>query len=156
MRLHILRHGKTNPTSKTGKDFDRELLPKGIKQCEALKAYLNRLNIATVWCSSAARTTETAALVLNENHPTPKYSDDFYLASKQSILQKIWSQQSSEDVLIIGHNFGISDVATYFTDQPVELRTGEYICIKFDCDSWNETSMGLGIILDRYRPKVSL
>ena len=156
MRLHILRHGKTDPNSPTGKDFDRPLLPKGIKQCEAMRAYLEHLNVETIWCSSAVRTTMTADLVVHSNQPKPDVHKELYLASKQDLLKRMWSHKGGGDLLIVGHNFGISDLASYFTDERIELRTSEYVCIEFDYESWMETSVGTGTILDQYRPKVSL
>ena len=40
MKLHLLRHAKTNQVSPTGKDFDRELLPRGYEQIQELKLFL--------------------------------------------------------------------------------------------------------------------
>ena len=46
MKLHLLRHAKTNQISPTGKDFDRELLPRGYEQIAELKQYLEDSPIA--------------------------------------------------------------------------------------------------------------
>lgn len=58
--------------------------------------------------------------------------------------------------MIIGHNNGLSELASYFTEEFIDLSTCEYICITFDIQSWKETSKGNGIISDRFHPKVSL
>ena len=156
MKLHILRHAKTNDFSDTSKDIDRKLLPEGIKQATNLRSYFSKIqDIETTWCSEARRTRQTCEIVLSETHPKPVFHLDLYLASKQTILQKLWTFQSKGDLLIIGHNFGISDLINYFTEENIELETGEYVCIEFNCSSWTETSMGTGTILDRYRPHVS-
>lgn len=156
MRLHILRHAETDSFSATGKDIDRRLLPQGIQQGITLKRYFDGISsIERVWSSSSTRTRQTCELALNDQHPKPIFFDDLYLSSMQALLQKIWRFSSGSELLIIGHNFGISDLANYFTDSSLELMTGEYVCIEFACETWEETSKGTGIIVDRYRPTVS-
>lgn len=73
MKLHLLRHAKTQPESVTGKDFDRILLPKGRAQAEKMGEYWieNPLGEVAVYSSSSARTTETARLV-GEIYPLGK------------------------------------------------------------------------------------
>ncbi|MFT6982678.1 MAG: phosphohistidine phosphatase [Crocinitomicaceae bacterium] len=156
MKLHILRHAKTEYSSPSGHDIDRRLQPRGMKQASMLRDYFESLtSIEEIWCSDAQRTRQTSEIVLQAIHPKPSYQVDLYLASKQDILQKIWNSDSNKELLIIGHNFGISDLVSYFTEHRIELRTGEYICLEFHSDSWAETSMGTAIVLDQYRPKVS-
>lgn len=155
MKLHLLRHAKTDQHSETGKDFDRMLLPKGRKQCALMSSHLKDLGkIEELWCSSAARTKETLNLIKSEiNLPKPHYYDELYLCSRQDYLERIWSHSKKGDLFIIGHNFGISDLASYLTDRHIELRTCGYICIEFDTKNWNEISRGTGIIVDQFRPE---
>lgn len=157
MKLHLLRHAKTDQHSASGKDYDRELLPKGKKQCLIMSEHLKHVHkIKEVWCSSAARTKETYKLINKETKlPDPKYFDDLYLCSKQVYLDKIWDNIDKGDLLIIGHNYGISDLASYLTDKHIELRTCGYICIEFETDNWNEISRGTGTIIDHFRPEVN-
>lgn len=154
LRLHLLRHAKTEQTSPTGKDFDRPLMPKGNLQCEGLKMFFKTLPpIDTVYCSMAKRTQQTLEVLLNRL-PEPNYGDDLYLCGSKTMLQLLWSEKPKGDILIVGHNFGISDLASYFSDEDIELRTGEYIRLVFDCDNWSETSRGMGVIKERFRPEV--
>ena len=156
MKLHILRHARTEYSSLSGHDFDRRLHAQGIKQATILRDFFESLtSIDEIWCSDAQRTRQTSEIVLQEVHPKPSYHVDLYLASKQDILQKIWNSDSNKELLIIGHNFGISDLVSYFTQDRIDLRTGEYICLEFNSESWTETSKGTAIVLDQYRPSVS-
>ncbi|MFK7786692.1 MAG: histidine phosphatase family protein [Crocinitomicaceae bacterium] len=158
MRLHLLRHGKTQQQSSTGRDFDRELNPKGVVQCEMLSDYFKKMDVnCEVWCSTARRTRQTYSNVSRENLLKKVVMlDNFYLCSRDTMLQALWKRSGNDDLLIVGHNYGISDLATYLTDVRIELRTGGYICIDFDGFKWEEISRGLGTIADQYRPKVSL
>lgn len=160
MKLHLVRHGKAEKDSASGKDFDRGLAPKGVAQSELLGDHLkiNELNSTiTVWCSDAARTRETlGGLRTSIPFTNVTYRKDLYLCSRDHLLDQIWQHSGKGDLMIIGHNFGISDLAEYFLEEFIELRTGEYISIHFVCDNWNETSKGTGIIADRFRASVDL
>lgn len=158
MKLHLLRHAKTNQQSPTGRDFDRELLPKGRAQCHILDRYFEEnVQVDDVWCSSAKRTRQTLELIQVKNSfANVSFHDDLYLCSTQTFLQKLWKRPGNDDLLIIGHNFGISDLAVYFTGEDMELRTGGYVCIEFDGLNWTETSRDTGTITASIRPKVNL
>jgi len=158
MKLHLLRHAKTQPESVTGKDFDRILLPKGRMQAEKMGEYWieNPLGKIAVYCSSSARTTETAALI-GEIYPLGKvqHVDQLYHASLKTLLDFVNSRKETTDLLIIGHNEGISDLACYLLDEFYDLQTCGYICIELEVDSWPEVSKGLGQAASAFRPEVS-
>lgn len=152
LRLHLVRHGKTERTSKSGTDFDRQLIEKGIKQSRAVGKHLQVGHDVQVFCSSAARTRQTLEEIRSQaDLPEAKYLKELYLCSTQDYLDLIWKIDGDSELLFIGHNFGISDLVSYLTDERTEMRTGEYIVIEFDLDSWKETSAGLGHITFRYR-----
>jgi len=153
MKLHLIRHAKTLQAKLNENDFDRQLLGKGILQANALADHLksNSINCA-VWCSEATRTKETLALLEKKcSFKNITYFNELYLCSKRTFLELLWQDPSKEDLIIIGHNFGISDLATYFLNEDIELRTGEYLCIDFGNYARNETSNGLGKQIDRWR-----
>ena len=153
MKLHLIRHAKTLQATFNENDFNRRLMKKGISQAQALSVYLKGKSISCeVWCSEATRTKETFA-ILNEkcNFKNITYLNELYLCSKRTFLELLWQDSSEEDLIIIGHNFGISDLANYFLQEDLEMRTGEYICIDFGNHSRNETSNGLGRLMDRWR-----
>ena len=153
LRLHILRHAKTEQFSPTGRDFDRFLMEKGLQQRDDLKLFFKTVNaIENVWCSSAKRTRETLEVL--EGLPDAQFLDELYLCSQKTILNLLWNSNVQGDILIVGHNYGISDLINYFCDSDIELRTGQYACISFECDSWAETSRGTGTIAQLYRPEV--
>lgn len=158
MKLHLLRHGKTSQQSDSGRDFDRKLNEKGLVQCEMLGEYLAKKKIVCeTWCSSAKRTRGTFSNVTKKIELSKVVMrEDLYLCSRNVLLEALWQRSGDNDLFIIGHNFGISDLATYLTDVRIELRTGGYVCIDFNDFKWEEVSRGLGTISDQYRPKVDL
>lgn len=156
MKLHLVRHGKAERESRSGHDFDRALSDKGIAQTMDLGKYLaSKVGELEVWCSDAARTRETLESISKScKLQSPKYFVDLYLCPKQDLLAHLWKRESKEDLIIIGHNFGISDLLGYFVEGSVEMRTSEYYCIDFGELASNETSQDTGIITDQYRPQV--
>lgn len=155
LRLHLLRHAKTEQVSPTGKDFDRYLMPKGERQVADLANYFQTITgIKHVLCSSAKRTRQTVEPLMRSGLPTPEFRDDLYLCSASTMLEILWGSNYEGDILIVGHNYGISELVNYLTDDDLELRTGQYVRIDFDCDSWDETSRGTGSIEEVYRPDV--
>lgn len=151
MKLYLLRHAKTNQQSPTGKDFDRKLLPKGHAQCELMKKHFDQLNDLYILCSSAQRTRETLEGI-HLNNSEVEFRDELYLCGRDTLLTAIWECKSDKDLLIIGHNFGISDLAEYLLEDYIEMRTCELLVFDFEIDSWQEVSKGLGELTHRYRP----
>ena len=153
MKLHLIRHAKTLQATFNENDFNRRLMEKGISQAHALADYLKNKSInCEVWCSEATRTKETFTILNKKcNFKKVAYFSELYLCSKRTFLELLWQDISDQDLIIIGHNFGISDLANYFLNEDLEMRTGEYICIDFVNYARNETSNGLGKMNDRWR-----
>ncbi|MFT5581373.1 MAG: phosphohistidine phosphatase [Psychromonas sp.] len=154
MKLHLIRHAKTEKSSASGKDFDRKLQPIGRNQAQDLSTFLlEKIPLdSKVICSTASRTEETLDAILHLNVFTNIEKDkSLYLCSRAYYLECIWSESGNNDLVFVGHNFGISDLATYFLEEEIPMRTGEYICIEFDIDTWSEAFRGNGGLVNRYR-----
>lgn len=157
MLLHIIRHGKTNQESPTGSDYDRMLLPKGNAQSDLLGDYVKPSGKCIAYCSSAKRTVQTFEIANKYwGLKHVNFQEDLYLCSRDHLLKLINNQAHHEELMIVGHNFGISDLVSYLTEDALELRTGEYIALEFDLENWSEVSRGTAIVRDRYRPRVDL
>jgi phosphohistidine phosphatase len=155
MLLHLIRHAKTNQFSPTGKDYDRQLMTRGWNQCQELDVFLSNVSLSEteVICSGAARTRETLEGIKANFEPDYiGFTDDIYLCSLKDYLKIIWSKTGQNDLVFIGHNFGISDLANYFLDSQFELKTAEYMCIEFPFDSWELAFQSTGILKNRFRP----
>ena len=61
---------------------------------------------------------------------------------------------NSKDIFIIGHNNGLSDFASYLTDDYIDLKTCDFVTIDFEIDTWQEASKGLGKVTNRFHPLV--
>lgn len=157
MNLYLLRHAKTEKSATSGKDFDRKLAEKGIKQANLFSSYLKEKTIENVevWCSTAARTRKTALLINTEKVLSKIiYKDELYLASLQELLAQIWESDSERDLFIIGHNEGLSELASYFSGKDILLQTCGFIHLQFEAQSRKEWSKDLAQIIDLYRPEI--
>lgn len=142
MQLHIIRHGQAETSAN---DFTRKLSQTGIKQAEQIKQKIHLNNKASILSSSAIRAKQTAELIFDSRHI--HYSEGLYLANTQELLKQLWSLKTMDDVILVGHNPGLSLLINYFTDEFVELSTGQYVCIDFGELSIQETSRSTGRII---------
>jgi phosphohistidine phosphatase len=154
MKLHLLRHAKTNQISPTGKDFDRELLPRAFEQSAELKRYLQDHTIAPkqILCSSAVRTRQTWAAI-EDLFPGVSivFLDDLYLASSDEMLKIINELQSPEDILLIGHNEGISELASELSAALILLKTCGLVSLEFPFESSAMVSKETGVLVGSFR-----
>lgn len=151
MKLFLIRHGEAEGRSLTGKDFDRKLSDRGIQEVNQLCNYLeskvtNQENVAFI--SSARRTRETSQILLRKmKNVETQYDDELYLATLHQLLDFCWKHlTTTENIFLIGHNFGISELASYFLDEEILLPTSAMLTIDFPfLYSLNEVSKGMGI-----------
>lgn len=107
--------------------------------------------------SPANRALSTASLIANElKYPIDQitHNQDIYAASTEQLL-KVINQlpNTSNRVMIFGHNPGMSQVATYLTDENLVYPTCAVAAIQFDMNSWTEVSGGTGKLLFFDYPK---
>ena len=152
MIVHLLRHAKTEVLSNSGRDFDRRLAPNGHQQCAELQKIIhsNISSETSIFCSSAHRTKETAAAVFDESRSI-EYFESLYLTDLSGLLAFIWKQESDADMLIIGHNFGISELASYLIGKQVVMKTSGFISIDFEGFTAKDISNSNGILISNYR-----
>lgn len=159
MKIHLIRHAKTAPSSISGNDFDRRLLTKGIVQANVLASFLKTKTIhpQLTLCSEATRTKETLLILQHSiNLGEIIFSSELYLCDRETYLKDIWKLKKCKELVIIGHNDGISAFASYLCDESLNMRTCEYYCIEFETENWNEISIGTGKVIDHFHPSVFL
>ena len=157
MKLHLLRHAKTEKQAISGRDFDRSLMEKGFRQSKEIAKFLENKNWnnTLLFCSEAKRTRETFAEIQKRNSFNEvSFHQNLYLAENKELLDFIWKLNSKEDLFIVGHNNGLSDLASYFCGEEIHLKTCTYLCISFDAEFSAEWSRETGIFVETYRPEV--
>lgn len=161
MKLFILRHAKTESISTTGKDKDRKLKEKGLRQCTSIGRFLESNYPNQVWevhCSSARRTKATYSTVKKHLSNVAQienvtYKDELYLADKSTLLNYLSTIKTSDHpVLLIGHNDGISDLASHLIGEYLHLPTGGFVVLDLNTDSFESITSGCASLVDEFYP----
>ncbi len=170
-RLYILRHAKAAPGDPGQDDHARALTIRGLADAEAMAHYLrkNGARPDRVLVSTSARTVQTADLVLRELEVPPRadYRDALYLAGPGKILAMLQSMPvKTEAVMVIGHNPGLEELATYLAREPVRRKererrdvleekfpTAALAVLDFEVARWRDLRPGEGKLVDFVRPK---
>ena len=156
MKIHLLRHAKTEALSPSGKDVDRELNAKGKRQVAEMKLFLSKKDWGntTLFCSAAARTQQTLKLLeLASSFHKVTITESLYLAESTEIENYIASPES-QDIFIIGHNNGLSDFAQELINEPYLLKTCSYLEIEVEGENWSEFKSRSGKIISHFHPEV--
>lgn len=156
MKIHLLRHAKTEVLSPTGKDFDRELAEKGLRQAIEMKAFLSKTDWkkTLLLCSDASRTKQTLDnLALEGQFKAIEYTNELYLADANE-LKTVIAGQENHDLFIIGHNDGLSEFGSAITGEYISLKTCAYLCIELPCKNWQDVGLEVGKITQQFHPKV--
>jgi phosphohistidine phosphatase len=168
-RLFLLRHAKAQPADGGTEDFDRTLMLSGMQDAAALARYLRRSDytVEQILCSSAARTTQTAELVLHELTADIEYRENLYLADPAKILAAVRAAPVAvSSLMVVGHNPGMEDCAAGLAREPVRRKerarhdaleekfpTCALAILDFDVGRWRDVAQGCGKLVDFVRPK---
>jgi len=168
-RLFLLRHAKAQPADGSTEDFDRTLMLSGMQDAAAMARYLrkNDYTVELILCSAAARTTQTAELVLHEVDSEIDYRANLYLAEPSKILAAVrGAPVSVSNLMMVGHNPGLESAATLLAREPVRRKerarhealeekfpTSAIAILDFDVGRWRDVVQGTGKLVDFVRPK---
>jgi phosphohistidine phosphatase len=168
-RLFLLRHAKAQPADGGTEDFDRTLMLSGMQDAGAMARYLrkNGHGVELILCSPAARTVQTAELMLHELNSEIEYRDALYLAEAGKILAAVRGAPAGvSSLMVVGHNPGLEALATMLAREPVRRKermrhealeekfpTCALAILDFDIGRWRDLVQGAGKLVDFVRPK---
>ena len=168
-RLYLLRHAKAVPADPRLDDHARELTVRGMHDAGAMGRHLRKSGFEPklLLVSTSARTRQTAELVLREIEAEVEYRDALYLAEPGKILAAVQAAPSSiAELMMVGHNPGIEELATRLAREPVRRKererrdvleekfpTAAMAVLDFDIEKWRAISPGEGKLADFVRPK---
>lgn len=113
-RLILLRHGKAEPDSESGEDFDRRLAPRGVQESVEMGARLADMGflpqVALVSPAARAKATWESAQAAFPNAET-RFLDHLYHADSETIRRAAESAGASvATVMMVGHNPGMQEL----------------------------------------------
>lgn len=157
IELWVLRHGKAEDDNGTKNDVDRALSKKGIAQINQLAQHLldKEIRIEKQVISSAKRTQQTADIIAHHLLITERtFHEELYLADLDTIRQFVLVTHTTNKLMYVGHNFGISHFCSYLSGSRMSLSTGMCVHFSFDCDNWDEIVEGSGTIVSVFKPNI--
>ena len=151
-RLLLVRHAKSSWDDHSLEDFERPLNKRGKKDAPRMGSHLKSKREAApglVICSTAKRACETAELLLGPLGYDPNevvYNREIYDGEADDVLGLIQGVDDVHDqVLLIGHNPDISDLAGMLSGEQVQsLPTCAVFCLDFDVSAWQDVVAGAG------------
>ncbi|MFM7661865.1 MAG: SixA phosphatase family protein [Bacteroidota bacterium] len=149
--VFFLRHSDAENIISGQNDFQRELNSIGKQKVTNFTTnFSSEFQFDLVLCSTSVRTRQTLDL-LDLKCIDFVFCDSLYLTEKERILSEI--QQVSEKInklLVIGHNNGISDLASYITKTGILLSTCQMVEIRLESPNWELVEQGMGTIVRNF------
>lgn len=141
--LHVIRHAKSSWAESFLSDAERPLNARGHKACRLMaQPILNEgCSFENVFCSTAQRaqsTIEGIADSLPDHDIRWELDQNLYTFSSRDLLR--WVRVLSDrlnDVVIIGHNPGLTDFCNEIGDRHImNVPTCAYAQLEFPTESW--------------------
>ena len=157
--IYLIRHAKSSWKNTENSDFERPLNKRGKADRKIIGKRLAIENcIPCLFVSSSAkRTKETSieiAKAIGYNITQIKYMDSLYHASSNVMLSAINNQDNKfENLIMVGHNPGISNLNFQLTGQFISFSTSGISKITFETENWEEIFNDTGYLEFFENPK---
>lgn len=156
--LVLMRHAKSDWADESLSDHDRPLNARGRRDAPKMARWLSEIEQVPdlVLCSSAARTTETTALMIDQwsCDPDIRYTKDLYLAAPQTIVDVITRETNEEsNVLVLAHNPGMAYLVSTLAGQSMDMPTAAMGIFAVDFPWYALSSSSRPEMIEFMRPK---
>ncbi len=140
--ITLFRHAKSSWKDTSLSDHDRPLNKRGKRDAPFMATRLKEtVGVPDLLIVSSALRTQETAEALRLEFPNAKVVTEksLYLAPPSNYLSlKKKLNDKYNHVVFIGHNPGISSLATHWYFKPVELTTSAFASFQFDANSWSD------------------
>lgn len=164
--LWLLRHAKAVDVVPGGADHDRGLTPRGRRDAAALGARLASLELggldlpAAVLCSTASRTTETAAGVAGGLGVDVDRRRSLYYADPEGVLDEIRTVDDAvTSLMVVGHNPAthVLAIGLLAEDDPDRGRLDRFptcalAVLRLTADRWRDVARGTATLAGFFTP----
>ncbi|MFY9252987.1 MAG: histidine phosphatase family protein [Fuerstiella sp.] len=140
--LILMRHSHAMSDNPAFSDHERPLTQQGCQLAEKTAALLANLAIDQIVCSSAARTIETAKIVVATCRPEVAINvrSDLYLAPSKTYLTAASQMGTDKDstILLVGHNPGLALLICKLAGNSYSIPPSSVAVFEADIESWSE------------------
>lgn len=153
-----MRHAAAEDLVLFGKDFERQLVAKGIADAKTMGSLLLKLgNIPDIVCTSKApRAAQTAEIIVDNLGPIPiEYDRSLYEGGAVTYLMTVNQVAIKNNVMmLVGHNPDISFFVDYLCGESVgSMKKAGIVIIEFEGLEWKEISHATGKLKLYITPK---
>ncbi|WP_419765349.1 MAG: SixA phosphatase family protein [Arcobacter sp.] len=138
-KLYLLRHAKSSWKDSSLKDIDRPLNNRGKYQVKFMREFVlkNSIKPDLILCSTSKRTKLTHSGIFDDKNAV--FMDSLYHASSSEIMNIIKKVDKHIDTLIIiGHNPGLNEFASWLINFENNIQTGSLIQIDISIQDWKD------------------
>ncbi|MCK5775462.1 MAG: histidine phosphatase family protein [Bacteroidales bacterium] len=157
-RVFLMRHGKAEDGFDKP-DFERNLQAKGERKTLKIAEFLSAKNIKPelILSSAANRTMQTSAIIahtLKTSENAIIKTPSLYLASADQMLDEIYALDDHiDEIMIVGHNPGISSLAAYLSHSDIAwLSTSAIVGVELETEKWNDLDLAAKKLLFNIKP----
>ena len=156
--LIALRHAKSSHEDESLEDIDRALNERGIGDAKLMGGVIRKRKIQPdiIVASPAERVRQTADLALKAArlNVEPTFDKRIYEASARGLLKVLMElNDTSNTVMLIGHNPGLEDLLERLTGEAITLPTASLAGVELNVEHWTEVRTGAGKLTFRVTPK---
>lgn len=148
-RLVLVRHAKSSWSDPSAADFDRKLNKRGKRDAPFMAEKLAERDIRAdlIIASPAKRAKKTAkhmAKAINYESSKIYYTEDAYSFAAPDLFEIIRKiDDKNEEVLFVGHNYGLTDFGEQLTGETLlNIPTAGIVCMTCQIPSWSEIQPG--------------
>lgn len=159
-RLTLVRHAKSSWRNPDLPDFDRPLNKRGEQDAPLMARRLAKCNLVfdLVLASPARRTRLTAEAIAEQRAVDTTritFDERIYLATAGELINLLQTiDDKLQDVLLVGHNPGITDLANYLVGGRLEnVPTCGIFSVELPITSWQRLERAAGTLLFYDYPK---
>ena len=151
-QLVLIRHAKSSWSDPALADRDRPLNKRGLRDAPRMGLRLVERfgdSSISIISSPALRAKSTAHILAGELGVAESdvvLKDFLYHAEVEALMRAVETlDDSSERVLLVGHNPGLTDFASELCGKAVKwMPTCGIVALNFDVDSWVDVQLGRG------------
>lgn len=133
-QLLLMRHAKSDWSDGSVSDHDRPLNARGQDAAPRMASWLASEGLIpeVILCSTAVRTSQTLALMLNvwrnnpvvvDSEPEVHYQRELYLAPASVLVSHASQFATRESVLVLAHNPGMEEAVSFLSGSYLEMPT---------------------------------
>ncbi len=157
--VFIMRHAKSDWSQDGTPDHDRPLNQRGLRDAPRMGTLLATLGVTVdlVVSSTATRARTTAeAVVASAQWKIPIHlNQELYLAPPDTWIEALQNlPDSCKNILLVGHNPGMTELVTVLTGETVSMATAAIAEVSLSLPNWSELNVRRQHeLIEHYYPK---